>query len=91
MITATEDAKDYLAEAITKAALDTSEGECFRIAKEGEAKLAIVTGKPTQDDVAITHGDATVLVIESSLVDEIGDRTLDVKEAGRGQKTLCWV
>lgn len=90
MITATDEAKDFLAEAIKKVSLDTSKGECFRIAKGGEDKLAVVTGKQTDGDVAITHGDATVLVVESALADEIGDRTLDVREAGQGQQALFW-
>ena len=91
MIKATDEAKFFLAQAMKKVSLDTAEGECFRIAKEGEDKLAVVTGKQAEGDVAITHGKATVLVIESALADEIGDRTLDVKEVGQGPKVLSWV
>jgi hypothetical protein len=90
MITATDQAAEFLAEAMQTVSLDTSVGECFRIEKEGEAKLAIVRGRQAEGDVAITHGDATVLVIEPALADEIGERTLDVQDAGQGQKTLFW-
>jgi hypothetical protein len=90
MITATDEAKEFLAEAMRTVSLDSSEGECFRIEKEGESKLALVKGHHTESDVAITHGDATVLVVEPALADEIGDRTLDVQDAGQGQKALFW-
>jgi hypothetical protein len=90
MITATDDAKEFLAEAARTVPLDTSDGECFRIEKEGETKLAIVKGRQAEDDVAILHGGAAVLVIEPALADEIGDRTLDVQDAGQGQKALFW-
>jgi hypothetical protein len=90
MITATDEAKTFLADAIKKVALDTSIGECFRIAKEDENRLAIVTGKQAEGDVAITHEDTTVLVVETDLATEIGDRTLDVRDAGQGQKALFW-
>jgi len=90
MITATDKAKEFLAEAIKKVSIDTTKGECFRIAKGDQDKLAVVPGTQTDGDVAITHQDATVLVIESALADELGDRTLDVREAGQGQQVLSW-
>lgn len=91
MITATTKAKDYLAEAMEKVQLDSAKGECFRIQKESKNRLALVACEQDENDVAITHGDATILVIEPTLADLIGDRELDVKDAGQGQKALVWV
>ena len=91
MITATDEAKIFLAEAMKKTFVDPAGGECFRLAKEGQSRLTVVKGHPTTNDIAITHGDDTILVIESGLADQIGDRTLDVKDDRQGGKGLIFI
>lgn len=90
MITITDDARDFLTDAFAKVSLDAEKRECFRIAREEGEKLAIVTGKQNQDDIALASADSPILVIGSSLCDELGDRTLDIRDAGDGRKALIW-
>ena len=90
MITVTDEARDFLSSAFEKVSLNAEKGECFRITKEDDNKLAIVAGIQAQEDVVIASGDSTLLVIGSSLSEELGDRTLDVRQSAEGQKALVW-
>ena len=90
MITVTDEARGFLSSAFTKVPLNAEKGECFRITKEDDNKLAIVVGIQAQKDIVIASGDSTLLVIGSSLSEELGDRTLDVRKSAEDQKALVW-
>ena len=87
MMTVTENAKNYLADALVnvREASEEQQDACFRIVQGEDEKLAVVLGKPDAADQAVEHNDDTVLVVEEKIAELISDKTLDVEPTANGQ------
>jgi hypothetical protein len=87
MITVTDGACEYLSGAAERLGAD----ECFRLARGMGGKIAIVTGRPVDNDVTFEHEDSTVLAMEANLAEELKDRTIDIEERAQGKVGLVLI
>lgn len=89
MVTVTDRAKTFLAQALDSARQKEEQDDiCFRLVRNDENTLGIVVGKPTKSDTQFAQDDATILVMDEEVSTTLDGRTVDLVETEAGRVAL---